>query len=158
MSKIESQIETSGGVDLLDPTDRIRNPDEAEKNERQKLRNPDLLDGVLTEVLGKPVGGHLTDEHFQTLNKQGFRVLEEFTFARCYYGVGLLADFFNAGLNDATKAETAKSIADKRAFLESNSPMLQARAKKYGIKSFVYLPIIGGSVDLAAVRELLKGR
>jgi hypothetical protein len=153
-----SEIETTGGVDLLDPSDRIRNLDEAEKSERQKLRNPDLLDGVLTEIIGKPVGGHITFEHFETLNEQGLRVREEFTFDRCYFSIGLLVDYFNAGLNDVTKAETAKSVADKRAFIERNNEQLQARANKYHVESFVYLPIIGGSVDLSAVRELLRGR
>jgi hypothetical protein len=127
MSKPETKV--TGGTSLLDPEDKLKlDPEEAEKVENENLRDPDQLNTALSQILGKPVGGFMSNKPF-LIERPNTRA-EDLTFDRFYWEHNLLVDFFtDPSKDDVSREETYKTVDEHRAF-----------AKEHGFK---YLAVVG---------------
>jgi hypothetical protein len=129
---------TFGGVDLLE---RSRTSDQEEKREPLNLRNPDLLEGALTNALGRKPGGHVTNKMFVTPHE--FSRDTDITYDRFYYELNLLVHYYSGTKqNYAESEETRKEVEEMRTYAHEHG---------YG-----FLPIIGGEVTPDQLAAALK--
>jgi hypothetical protein len=138
--RYDGQKGTFGGVDLLE---RKQTSDDSEKTERIIVRNVDLLDAAITNVLnGKPIGGYETNKLFRIPHE--FARTSDITFDRYYYSLNLLVGFYG-GLDGerAAKDEAENDIREHATY-----------AVDHGYK---FLAVIGGQVTPDALAQAVLG-
>jgi hypothetical protein len=123
---------TTGGIDLLDKSDRISKIDSevSEAMEPLNLRTSDVLDLALGEITKKNPGGYIADKQYSTPVAYS-SIPEDTTFDRYYFELSLLVDFKQKPTSEAGFAELNKEIKEKKAF-----------ARKQGLR---YLAILGSA-------------
>ena len=124
-----AEPKVTGGKSVLDKEDRATVDKEiAEKFEKDNVRDPDQLNVALSQILGKPVGGFMSNKPF-LVERPNTRA-EDLTYDRFYWEHNLLVDFFtDPQKDDVSREETFATVDEHRKY-----------AKDHGFK---YLAVVG---------------
>jgi hypothetical protein len=138
MAKVQEG--THGGIDLLDPHDRIQ-PDReiAELVEPLNERIEDSLSAALQTVLRRDPGGYVAQKQY-VIMRADLRDTE-IVFDRFYFMLNLLVDMLPAPMNEPDRIASAAHVKEHAKY-----------AQQSGLK---YLPIIGaaslGDIEAALI-------